>query len=246
MISVERIDSIADIDRSEWDRLAGDSVLASWGWLRTVEETSQDPGHLAYFVARSGGGLLAAARCYFQVVTTPHGGIDQVVFGRFAKHVRPLRLSTMPALVCGTSTGPADHVLIGRDRPSEERSALLLQMIDAIEKTAAREQSTLCFRNVVENDDGHIVGALRTRGYLRAAEMPTTFLDVGWASFPEYVRHLKRRHRRTAKNIARERNHASRAGITFREVGDPAPLQEQLHALLDRHNRRLNQAFSAP
>jgi predicted N-acyltransferase len=240
MISVERIDSIASIDRSEWDRLAGDNVLASWGWLRTVEETHLYPRHLAYFVARGSEGLLAAAPCSFEDATPARLGIDLVVFGRFAKYVRSLGISTLPALICGTSSGLADHVLIPRDRPPQERSALLRQMIDAIEETAAREQSTLCFRNVVESDDGDIAQTLRARGYLRATEMPSTFLDVEWNSFPEYVRHLKRSHPSTAKNVSRELKRASRAGITFRELPDPAALQDRLHAILDRHNRRLN------
>ena len=105
MISFERIDSIASIDCSEWDRLAGDNVLASWGWLKTVEETHLNPRGPAYLVARGRDGLIAAAPCSFQEATSARPDIDLVVFGRFARQARALGMSTLPALVCGTSTG---------------------------------------------------------------------------------------------------------------------------------------------
>ena len=122
-------------------------------------------------------------------------------------------------------------MLISPDWPPEERSALLVQMIAAMEEITARERSTLCFCNVVESADTRIAEVLRARNYLRAAEMPTTFLDIKWSSFPEYVRHLRRRHPHTAKNVSREAKLAARAGVMLCELTDPLPLQDRLYAL---------------
>jgi predicted N-acyltransferase len=239
MISVERLDSVASIDRTEWDRLAGDDVFGSWGWLRTVEETHLAAARVGYFVARDSDQLLAAVPFFFQDTTTAYGTPDLVLFGLFAPYAQALGIGVLPAFVCGQPFGLADGVLVARERPVEERWSLAGHLIAAIENIAAGERCTLCFRNVV-GDGAEIARTLRTRRYVRAREMPTTVLEVRWSSFADYVRALKRRHPKTAQNIPREKHRALRAGVTLGELADPSALEERLHTLLDRHHRRLN------
>jgi predicted N-acyltransferase len=240
MISIERFDSIVDIDRPEWDRLAGDNVLASWGWLRTMEETSLYPQNMTYLVARNKDRYMAAVPCYFQSMQSQYNDIDSDVFGGLATYARWLGISLLPALVCGPSRGPVEHILIPKNGPQKERRVLLLQMLEAMEAITSPEGLMLCFRNVVENNGGGMAGMLYRRGYLRVLQLPMTCLKIAWTSFPEYVGYIKSRSARAAHNIRQECDRAAQAGITFREIPDPSVLQDQLHGLLDRHYLRLN------
>lgn len=233
---VDRLETIADVDRAAWDRLAPDDVFASYGWLRTVEETALFRRSL-YFVAREAGALVAAAPCYREAAEV--AGMDRIVFGRFARLARALRIGVSPVLVCGTPIGLSEHVRVDPGASPEERRRWTVLLIEAMERFAREHATTLCFRNVVDGVRP-LPETLERRGYLRAAEMPTTIMDVAWASFAEYERDLKREHPATAKNIRRELNRAHRGGIVFRKLVDAVPGAPRLHAILDAHSRRLN------
>jgi len=239
MISVERLETLAGVDRVEWDRLAATDVFASYGWLRTVEETLLTTYRPVYFVARGPAGFVAAAPCYVQDVAPAVAGIDRIVFGRFAKAARTLRIHLAPALICGPRTGLSTHLLVDPGLPPEERQRLTELLCEAMEGFARANGATMCFRNVVDRATS-LPELLRRRGYLPAVEMPATVMDVPWTSFAAYVRDLKQHHRATANNISRERNRARKNGIVFRKLVDAVDYAPRLHALLDSHNRRLN------
>lgn len=57
---VEQIATIGDVDRFEWDALAGDDVFASHGWLETIETTCLVRGEQRYFLIRDRDGLDSA------------------------------------------------------------------------------------------------------------------------------------------------------------------------------------------
>lgn len=62
-LGFEVVESLADVEPSEWNRLAGRRVLASYGWLRTIEETRTSPIPSRYILARNGSGLVGAIVC---------------------------------------------------------------------------------------------------------------------------------------------------------------------------------------
>jgi predicted N-acyltransferase len=237
LISIAEHETIVDVDRAGWDRLAGEDVFSSYGWLRTSEETSRVVRRHRYFLAHASDGLAGAAACYLD--ETKPSTVDGVLFGRVANRARALRLTVAPALVCGTRTGLGGHILVRPDSSESDRRRVMLALLDAMEASARGDGWTLCFRSVVDRSTS-LVESLRSRRYARAAELPTTFLDVRWSSFDDYIRELKTKHPATAGNIRWEMNRAHKSGIVFRKLDDPIPLQQQLYGLIDSHYRRLN------
>jgi predicted N-acyltransferase len=240
MICIDEHETVVDVDRAQWDRLAGDDVFSTYGWLRTVEETSLVTRRFRYFAARASGELVGAAACYLDEGSAAVSAeIDRMLYGRLVSPARWLRLTVSPALVCGSRTGLSGHILVHRDVQPRERERVTLHVLEAMEETARRSGWTLGFRNVAAGS-GALVEILRTRGYARAAELPTTFLDVRWKSFDGYRRALKADHPATAKNIPWEINRARKNGLVFEKLADPVSLERQLYGLLRSHHERLN------
>jgi predicted N-acyltransferase len=237
-MAVEQLATIRALDRGEWDALAADDVFSSYGWLATAEKTRTAPVEPCLLVIRGTNGLDAAAACYLQRPGARE--LDLILFGRFAKLAATLGLDVGAALVCGPHTGLTQHVLTRAGAARSERDRWVAMLLDAAEAYAERRKVFLCFRNVRDDADPALLQALTARGYLRAQEMPYTYLDIRWASFREYLLELRRTHPATAKNIPREIKRGARKHLTFEQLIDAAPEQEALHTLLDTHQRRLN------
>jgi uncharacterized short protein YbdD (DUF466 family) len=117
-----------------------------------------------------------------------------------------------------------------------------------VERTCAERGWSLCLRSVARgaSDDASPPAAGVDLGrYARTSEAPMACLDVAWDSFDGYLRHLKRTHPHTAKNIRNECNRARREGVVIERWRDTDVDPARLHALLDAHNRRRNDAAFA-
>ncbi len=60
VVSIERVENVAQIEPLEWDRLAGGDSLLSHGWFRTREECLVRPARRFYLTARRTEGQVAA------------------------------------------------------------------------------------------------------------------------------------------------------------------------------------------
>jgi len=241
MAGIEEVESLTEVEASEWDRMAGRSVLASYAWLRTLEETCASPAPSRYILARSAAGLVGAVVCQVQGPAGDGFNLDDLLFGRFARAARCLRLSALPALVCGTRIGVGEPVLVRGDTPPGERECLTADLVQAVEQTARAGGWTVCFRGVAEARSA-IVEVLAKRGYLRTREFPTACLelDPGWRSWADYRRHLRKTHPNTAKNLSSELSLGRRGGLVIEQLDEPARYRERLHRLMDSHYFRLN------
>jgi predicted N-acyltransferase len=241
-LGFEVVESLADVEPSEWNRLAGRRVLASYGWLRTIEETRTSPILSRYILARNGSGLVGAIVCQIQESASEAFDLDDVLFGRLAKATRRMGLSALPALVCGSWVGGGESVLVRGGTPAGERQRLVVELVQAVERMARGSGWGVCFRGVAETESS-IAEVLVKRGYLRSRELPVACLelDSGWSCFSDFRRHLKKTHPKTAKSLAREINLARRGGLVIEQLDKPAHLREHLHGLMNSHYFRLNQ-----
>jgi predicted N-acyltransferase len=240
MISIEQVESLAHVDASEWDQLAGGSVVASYGWLRTVEETRRSAVSSRYILGRTSAGLAGAVACTIEE-DARNSSVNGLLFGRLAKAAQRLHLGAVPCLLCGAGVGAGEPVLVRAGATAQERQQVTATLVRAIEETAREKGWTICFRQV-RRVMSPLVEVLTNRGYLRGSELPTACLelDPDWRSFADFRRHLKKTHPRTATNINGELNRAKRAGLVIEQLNQPAPYRERLHRLLDGHYARLN------
>jgi len=239
MEPIEQLTSIRHADPAEWDALAGDELFWRHAWLAILEENSTQPNKTRYFIAREGSRIQAAAACRAPDNGASAAGIDHVLFGRFAPLARALRLGVSPALMCGTGVGLASPVRVRADVSPPELRQTIEAMMRAMLESARAEGRTLCFRNL-QTGETALDDALKDHGFVRAAEMPYTLMNVVWSTFGEYVRDLKKTHPATAKNIPRETNRTHSRGIALRRLEHPGDLTPRLHQLLRDHYVRLN------
>jgi predicted N-acyltransferase len=167
VVAIETIESLADVEPSEWNRLAGRRVLASYGWLRTLDETGTNPMPSRYVLARNGSGLVGAIVCQIQESVSEAFDLDDMLFGRLAKATRRIGLSVLPAMVCGSWVGAGQSVLIRGGTAAAERQRLVVELVQGVEQVARGSGWGVCFRGVAETEPS-VAEVLAKRGYLRS------------------------------------------------------------------------------
>jgi predicted N-acyltransferase len=247
-ISIEQCRRIAEIDAKEWDRVAGESVLASHGLLSTIEETRAISHASRYFLARRNGQLVGAVICHLEEGSNPEGAVpigghrlDKMMLGRLAKLGRYSGTLSLPCLMCGTQIGTRDPLIVRPGISEPEKTRIAEALVEAIDRAARRERWTVCFRQV--NRAGSPLEPILTeRGYLRGAELPTACLELEpqWTAFDGYRQHLKKVHPSTAKTIGNETNRAKKTGLVIERIDEPGPHREELHGLINRHELQHN------
>lgn len=247
-ISVEVVNSIAQVNVAEWDGMAGDNVLASYGLLHVLESTRVTAHRSRYFLARGRNGLVGVIASHVDESAYPNGSIpagghrvDRMIAGKFATAARYSGVVSLPCLMCGTPIGTDEPISIREGASAEEQKIIATALVEAVEQTARREHWTVCFRQMRRSES-----ALRTvlteRGYLRGAELPTAYLEIGadWTSLLDYRRFVKLTHPSTAKNIPGEINLGKKVGLVIEQLAKPGEKAGILHRLMNEHNLRHN------
>jgi len=239
VVSIERVENVAQIELLEWDRLAGGDSLLSHGWFRTMEECLVRPARRFYLTARRTEGLVAAMPLRLEDSPQIWQNLDRVLFGRFAPLAHVLPVQAVPALVCGSVACPDAAVLMRPGLPIAEREQIQRLLVERAEHLAQTHGYTLCFRSIAAQGSS-LAALLGTRGYLRARELPICYLDLPYRSFDEYRRALRQAHPATEKHISWEINRGRRHGLTIEPLDNPGPYYRELHEILELHNGRLN------
>lgn len=239
MLSVEILDSITKVDRSEWDQLIDEDVLASHGWLKTVEESFVPNVRPQYLLIRDAGRLIASTACHSSEPADRIFTPDDLLYGRFKTLAARFRLSLLPALVCGFPSGIGRDLLVSRSASATVRTLAIGKLLDSLEDIASEEGVSLFFWNVFDNEF-EVLTQLKQRGFNKTRFFPACYLDVTWTSFDEYISHLKG-FSRMPKNIRREIKMNRKAGISIERIQDVTPHQAELHDLANKHWFRYNQ-----
>jgi predicted N-acyltransferase len=228
--------TIFDFDEREWDALAPQDILASYGWLATVEESTTEQIGFLYIVVRDGGKLIGAAVCHM-IPDRKYDGLDYVVYGSAMSIARHSGLKLVPALVVGSRYGLSAPFLIADTLPEDSRAEVRRQLLESVVEHANEISATLIVRNAGPADTD-----LRDAHLIPTPEMPTTYLDIRWRTFEEYRKALSQIHPRTAKALRHARNVHRRRGLVAERITQPAQCTAELHGLLASQYERLNEA----
>ncbi len=239
MLTVEILDSITGVDRSEWDQLIDEDVLASHGWLKTVEESFVPNVRPRYLLIRDAGRLIASTACHSAEPTDSVLTPDDLLFGRFKTQAVRFGLSLLPALVCGFPSGVGRHLLVSKSASAAARTLAIGKLLDTLEDIASRETASLFFWNVFD-DEVEVLNRLKQRGFNKTRFFPACYLDIAWGSFDEYIGHLKN-FSKMPQNVRREINVNRRAGVSIERIQDVKPHQAALYDLANKHWFRHNQ-----
>jgi predicted N-acyltransferase len=239
--SITLHDSIRDVVRSEWDALAGDDVLASHGWLATMERTRCGGAAPLYVVARAAGRIVGGAAVVRMHATDAIETVDHVLLGRFRPLAARIGISFLPALVAAPLRGFGCLPLASRELDEGARGRVLDAILDAIEDEAARRGVAL-FLGDLRPCRADLAARLAARGFVDALDDPVSVLDVRWDSFDAYLRHLDRVSRGARKDVRRQQNQNRKRGTTITAEDDAGREGDRLWGLMTMneraHNRR--------
>jgi len=231
---IREVSSITSVDHSAWDKLAGDEVLATCGWLRTVEETYATDVEPRYYLVHEGKHLVASAVCYLSVPTARDFTLDTTVFGKFAKAAAGMGLALLPAVLCGPISSCGSHILVASDLRSGERVALLEELLDRLESAAFDRGLPLAFDRVF-SEEADLISVLQRRRYNHTLHSPMCYLDVTWSNFEGYLGYLRGMSRNMARNTRRDLRKMRRADVVVKRIVDTSPFEEQLYDLAETH-----------
>jgi len=237
--SVEVVNSLAGIDPRAWNALAGDNVLTSHGWLRTLHTEALGKIEPRYAIVRDADRLVGATAFYLCGPGARHFAPDHLMFGRARSWLGLAGVSFLPAMMLGPLRSLGKPLLVDETLERGRREQVRGVLLDAVEAAARSEKLALHVPNMPA-DEEETQSLLRRRGYHRTHQFPISYMDVEWSSFDDYLDHLKSFSRNMPRNVHKEMRRCRKAGIVLRTIDDPAAHGARIHELADRHFRRLN------
>lgn len=239
--SITLHESLRDVARGEWDALADDDVLASHGWLVTMERTRCGGAPPLYVVARAAGRIVGGAAVARMRATDVIETVDHVLLGRLRPLAGRIGLSFLPALVAAPLRGFGCLPLAARELDEGARGRVLDAILDAIDAEATRQRVAIFFGDL-RPCHADLAVRLAARGFGDALDDPVSVLDLRWDSFDAYLRHLDGVSRGARKDVRRQQNQNRKRGTTITvedDAGRDADRLWQLMTLNERaHNRR--------
>ncbi len=230
MHKIKIVNTIKELKKDEWDAMIGDNVFASYGWLKTVEETFIGDINPKYIIVLDSSKLIGASVCYLINKTDKGGYLDNLLLGRLKNFTLKLGISFLPIFLCCPMRCHGKHFLIAKEVDSKYKEIIADQLLTAIEKEASCHRLSVCFYNVMD-DEVELIQLLKKRGYIRTLGFPLNYLDIEWSSFEGYKKYVKRNNRKknyVSKVINYEINKNIKEGVVIRKL-----------ATLDGHEDRL-------
>ncbi len=177
--------SISEIPRPDWEAVFP-PVLESYAFLRTLDESGFDQFSFFYVVVYRNGVAVAATSCFtmhFCLYMTVQGFLKKVYAG--LEKLFPGCL-TPKILMVGLPMG------MGRVGFAPGQEAALDVLCDTLEALARKEKASLInFKDFTAEFDA-MLEPLSRRGYVKIESLPSTDMEVSFASFDEYLQSLGR------------------------------------------------------
>jgi len=201
--SVRIVDSLAGIDRDEWNALAGPQPFLRHEFLSALIETgcaSAKSGWLPQFVLLRRAGSLAGAMPLF---AKNHSYGEYVFDWAWADAHERHGVDYYPKLVCAVPFTPVRGARLLAASPND-RNTLIKAALEL-----ARDASSLHVLFAREAD----AEALAEHGFLLRRTVQFHWHNDGYADFDDFLRRLSHARR---KNIRQERRRVAEAGLQLR------------------------------
>ncbi|MGR3319887.1 MAG: peptidogalycan biosysnthesis protein [Candidatus Anammoxibacter sp.] len=235
MHKIKIVNTIKELKKEEWDAMIGDSVFASYGWLKTVEETYIGNLNPKYIIVLDSSRIIGASICYLITKTDESVDIDNLLLGRLKKFTSKLGISFLPTFLCGPMRCYGKHLLIAKEADSKYKEIIADDLFTAIEKEASYHGLSVCFYNVMD-DEVELIQLLKERRYNGTLGYPLNYLDIEWSSFDGYKDYVKRNNRKKGyvkKVINYEINKNRKEGVVIKKLATPDEYEDRLLELVN-------------
>lgn len=207
-------------------------------FLKVVEQSAVDEGSRRYLVHCTPTGTAAIAVAELLSKPCRHNPVMDILLGRFRGCLGTSRNWLLPMLSLRPELS-SDVPIVATASTAQEQSAIVFEMLSALQLRAADEAWSLAVTGVPANDVG-LIGALRRLGYLQTEGRPLAELHLQWDSWESYLKQARRCSKNAAATVRQETNRARREGVTFAEWHPGQIPEATLYRLLDDHERRQN------
>jgi predicted N-acyltransferase len=192
-LSPELIFSIAndlkEIPQPEWDNLFGKDLIESYGYQKTLEESSLEEFSFKYLIAKRGNSLVAVIPFFiteFPLTTLIDGNIHRIAnkFRNFLK----LKLIFM-----GSITTEEFYFGISKE---EDLCLVMDGALQKISELCNREKiSGITFYNLSDKNK-LLAEYLNEKGFFKMESLPSTIIKIEGNSIEDYIKTLSRNTRK--------------------------------------------------
>jgi len=210
-----------------------------YAWLKTFEETTNNPPLPYYITILDDEKIIAASVCYFNKRNNNIRSIDNILLGRLNNSKWLKNISFLPAVNCGPKNGYGTHFLFSKELKQNEINKLQNQLIDIIENIAVKHKASIYFSNIT-NQEIFFMQTLTKRRYYKTKGLPLNYIDIKWSSFDKFKQHLRKKYPSMNKTIAREINKNRKSGIAIKELQNINNHQQRLFKLLEMNYEKYN------
>ncbi len=235
-------DSIREVDASEWDEIVGEGrVFQTHAWLAVLEESGLEDCPPKYFVVRMEDGRIAAHLTSYMIETSllmlSRGFVKTLV--ERIRTIAPKFLKSR-ILECGSPVGLGNPFGLREGIDFADLVGPLCRALDDVSTKAGIRFIVL--RDFLDEEMA-VFSILEQQGFTRIPNLPTTELQIRWATFDEYLAAMRSNHRYTLRKrlrLAAESNLTSRFQIEFSGKAEQLMLQmSNVNDHAKEYNRQL-------
>lgn len=224
--TVRVLQSIREIDRTDWDRLFPGRV-EGWDYFNACEQAKPEGFGTAVVGVFSGSTLKAAAPLFLSSyhLDLPVGGALQPI-GKWLERRFP-NVMNMPILGMGSPLTEECPIGFLPELGDAERHETLRDLIGGMSAYASSiGTSVLTLKDISDRDDRWLRDPLRTAGFVRAPTLPVATLHLPYKSEQEYLASLSSSMR---GNIRKKMKSLQNVDVSF--VDDVGEVHDEIVSL---------------
>lgn len=204
--------NIDDIDSNLWDSLIPlNEIVKTHRFLRAVEHSNLKGCRYWYILFFERGNAVANAALFsmdFYLDVIAPSFVKAICSN--VRKVAPsfLRVKLMgcgtPVATCANGIGVSERVHLEK---------VISSLTQTIFQIAKQEKAHCILYKEYTEQENKAFDILQSDGFIKLPSLPTSFVDISWSSFDEYLKSLKKKYRLLAKNELAKLN-TSRISIT--------------------------------
>jgi predicted N-acyltransferase len=227
--------SIHSINKTEWNRLG--KGFFDYGWFKTVEDSVSlkiIPRHIVVYKDRE---IVAIAPCFIEHEAL-YATLEEHIFWRLRRGYRFFGFGLRPALVCRLPILAQSRIFFKDNNFEKEVLDLILDKMNEI--CESEKISVFGFPYVSVHNP--LFRELEIRGYMKLSAPPSTYLDVNWDSFEDYIKGI--RNNKMRNKIRKQIKKNKIDNVTISEIPNYGVLSKELLQLFNNTYSKYNNKLS--